>query len=209
MRQEEAADLRMQLEQHLRQAAAEEAPDSDEAALAHGREVWTSCEALTSGGALTLAPQTCLLFCQNADEVLWPSALARRANPIHVIVSPSATMITMPTSWQHRILAACKRRAMRSCQPAMVTWWGAAAMPGLAGELTESLRQLLEPTRARRLAGDFRTGKRLSMRKVVAYIASHFRRDKIWLRRTRPDQRQYQVNTLNCPKQKSCLLVKF
>ena len=28
---------------------------------------------------------------------------------------------------------------------------------------------------------------------VVAYIASHYRRDKIWLRRTRPDQRQYQV----------------
>lgn len=67
---------------------------------------------------------------------------------------------------------------------------------GLAGELTESLRQLLEPTRARRLAGDFRTGKRLAMRKVVAYIASRFRRDKIWLRRTRPDQRQYQVCSL-------------
>jgi midasin len=31
------------------------------------------------------------------------------------------------------------------------------------------------------------------MRKVIAYIASHFRKDKIWLRRTRPDQRTYQV----------------
>ena len=28
---------------------------------------------------------------------------------------------------------------------------------------------------------------------MVAYIASHFRKDKIWLRRTRPDKRQYQV----------------
>jgi hypothetical protein len=52
---------------------------------------------------------------------------------------------------------------------------------------------VLEPTRASRLAGDFRTGKRLAMRKVIAYIASHFRKDKIWLRRTRPDQRTYQA----------------
>ena len=64
---------------------------------------------------------------------------------------------------------------------------------GLAGELTEQLRLLLEPTKASKLAGDFRTGKRISMRKVIAYIASHFRKDKIWLRRTRPDKRTYQV----------------
>ncbi len=35
------------------------------------------------------------------------------------------------------------------------------------------------------------------MRKVIAYIASHFRKDKIWLRRTRPDQRTYQARP--CP----------
>ena len=64
---------------------------------------------------------------------------------------------------------------------------------GLAGDLTEQLRVLLEPTKASRLAGDYRSGKRISMRKVVAYIASNFRKDKIWLRRTRPDKRQYQV----------------
>ncbi|KAK9820997.1 hypothetical protein WJX81_006213, partial [Elliptochloris bilobata] len=68
-----------------------------------------------------------------------------------------------------------------------------ALTSGLAGELAEQLRAILEPTRARRLAGDYRTGKRLAMRKVIAYIASHFRKDKIWLRRTRPDQRTYQV----------------
>lgn len=28
---------------------------------------------------------------------------------------------------------------------------------------------------------------------VIGYIASHFRKDKIWLRRTRPDKRRYQV----------------
>ena len=41
-----------------------------------------------------------------------------------------------------------------------------ALTAGLAGELTEQLRLLLEPTRASRLAGDFRSGKRISMRKV-------------------------------------------
>jgi midasin len=28
---------------------------------------------------------------------------------------------------------------------------------------------------------------------VIPYIASHFRRDKIWLRRTKPNKRNYQV----------------
>jgi midasin len=31
------------------------------------------------------------------------------------------------------------------------------------------------------------------MKKVIGYIASHFRKDKIWMRRTRPDKRRYQV----------------
>lgn len=41
--------------------------------------------------------------------------------------------------------------------------------------------------------GDYRTGKRLNMRKVIAYVASQFRKDKIWLRRTQPSKRQYQI----------------
>ena len=31
------------------------------------------------------------------------------------------------------------------------------------------------------------------MRKVIPYIASQYRKDKIWLRRTKPSQRRYQV----------------
>jgi midasin len=31
------------------------------------------------------------------------------------------------------------------------------------------------------------------MRKVIPYIASNFRKDKIWLRRTKPHSRDYQV----------------
>ena len=43
------------------------------------------------------------------------------------------------------------------------------------------------------MQGDYRTGKRIAMRKVIPYIASGFRKDKIWLRRTKPSKRQYQI----------------
>ncbi|XP_064473273.1 midasin-like [Ornithodoros turicata] len=67
------------------------------------------------------------------------------------------------------------------------------AVAPLVQELCEQLRLVLEPTKASKLRGDFRTGKRLNMRKVIAYIASQFRKDKIWLRRTRPSRRHYHV----------------
>lgn len=63
----------------------------------------------------------------------------------------------------------------------------------LSYTLCEQLRLILEPTLATRLKGDFRTGKRLNMKKVIGYIASDYTKDKIWLRRTKPSQREYQV----------------
>lgn len=63
----------------------------------------------------------------------------------------------------------------------------------LSLQLTEQLRLILEPTLATRLRGDYRTGKRLNMKKIIPYIASEFKKDKIWLRRTKPSKRQYQV----------------
>lgn len=62
-----------------------------------------------------------------------------------------------------------------------------------AMRLCEQLRLILEPTLATRLRGDYRTGKRINMRKVIPYVASGFRKDKIWLRRTKPAKRAYQV----------------
>jgi midasin len=59
--------------------------------------------------------------------------------------------------------------------------------------LCEQLRLVLEPTLATRLRGDYRSGKRINMRKVIGYVASGFRKDKIWLRRTKPAKREYQV----------------
>ncbi|XP_038723701.1 midasin [Tripterygium wilfordii] len=63
----------------------------------------------------------------------------------------------------------------------------------LSHELAEQLRLIMEPTIASKLQGDYKTGKRINMKKVIPYIASHYRKDKIWLRRTRPNKRDYQV----------------
>ncbi|PAV56425.1 hypothetical protein WR25_12689 [Diploscapter pachys] len=63
----------------------------------------------------------------------------------------------------------------------------------LAGELAEKLRLVLEPQRANRMQGDYRTGKRLNMRRLVTYIASEYRKDRIWMRRTKKAQKEYQV----------------
>lgn len=63
----------------------------------------------------------------------------------------------------------------------------------LARDLCEQLRLVLEPTQATRMKGDFRTGRRINMRKVIPYIASQFRKDKIWMRRTKPSKREYQI----------------
>lgn len=60
-------------------------------------------------------------------------------------------------------------------------------------ELCEQLRLLLEPTQRTKYSGDYRTGKRLNMKRIIPYIASDFRKDRIWLRRLKPSKRQYQV----------------
>ena len=62
-----------------------------------------------------------------------------------------------------------------------------------AADLCEQPRLVLEATVAAKMRGDFRTGKRLNMRKIIPFIASGFRKDKIWMRRVEPDQRNYQV----------------
>ncbi|KAG4076908.1 hypothetical protein HA402_015895 [Bradysia odoriphaga] len=63
-----------------------------------------------------------------------------------------------------------------------------------ARELCEQLRLILEPTKCTRLKGDYRTGRRINMKKIIPYIASQFRKDKIWLRRTKPAQRDYKIS---------------
>ncbi|KAL9073027.1 MAG: hypothetical protein Q9157_004900 [Trypethelium eluteriae] len=59
--------------------------------------------------------------------------------------------------------------------------------------LTEHLRLILTPTRATKMRGDFRTGKRLNMKRIIPYVASQYKRDKIWMRRSVPSKRAYQI----------------
>ncbi|KAK8430364.1 hypothetical protein IWX49DRAFT_527495 [Phyllosticta citricarpa] len=63
----------------------------------------------------------------------------------------------------------------------------------LSQSLTEQLRLILAPTLATKMRGGHRTGKRLNMKAIIPYIASQYKRDKIWLRRSLPSKRAYQI----------------
>ncbi|PBP24206.1 ATPase [Diplocarpon rosae] len=63
----------------------------------------------------------------------------------------------------------------------------------LSISLTEQLRLILAPTLATKMRGDFRTGKRLNIKRIIPYIASQYKRDKIWMRRSVPSKRSYQI----------------
>ena len=104
--------------------------------------------------------------------------------------------------------ATCPITDAKSVELAVKTWQESGHPDSGAGEmwrlydsltqdlsfaLCEQLRLILEPTLATRLRGDYSTGKRLNMRKIISYIASDYTKDKIWLRRTRPSQREYQI----------------
>lgn len=89
------------------------------------------------------------------------------------------------------VVGRCNRRSEAEVRR-LWSWLEMSTAP-LAASLCESLRTILEPTLKGRLQGHYRTGKRISMRKVIPFIASNYRRDKIWLRRTKPSKREYQV----------------
>mmetsp|Transcript_23035 Transcript_23035/g.26418 ORF Transcript_23035/g.26418 Transcript_23035/m.26418 type:complete len:96 (+) Transcript_23035:47-334(+) len=55
------------------------------------------------------------------------------------------------------------------------------------------MRMILEPTEKSKLKGDYKTGKRINIKKIIPFIASNYRNDKIWLRREMPFKRDYRV----------------
>ncbi|KAM7223879.1 hypothetical protein V8F06_000895 [Rhypophila decipiens] len=63
----------------------------------------------------------------------------------------------------------------------------------LALSLASQLRLILTPSQATKLSGAYKTGKRLRIRSIISYIASDFKRDKIWMRRAIPTKRTYQI----------------
>jgi midasin len=86
------------------------------------------------------------------------------------------------------------REGQNEAESADEVWRHLESLTGeYSRELCEMLRLVLEPTLATRLQGGYRTGKRIDMKKVIPYIASDFRKDRIWMRRTKPSKRQYQI----------------
>ena len=82
----------------------------------------------------------------------------------------------------------------KSLEEALRLWSHYEAMTrDLSLFLTERLRLILAPTLATKMRGDFRTGKRLNIKRIIPYIASNFKRDKIWMRRSIPSKRSYQI----------------
>lgn len=57
--------------------------------------------------------------------------------------------------------------------------------------LTSLLRIVLESNRNNKYKGDFKSGKKLNLKKIVPYIASDFKRDKIWMKRVKNDKKEY------------------
>ena len=63
----------------------------------------------------------------------------------------------------------------------------------LAFQLIEKLRLILNPTHATKYRGGYKSGNRLNMKAVMRFYASNFREDKIFMRRSVPQKRGYQI----------------
>lgn len=110
---------------------------------------------------------------QNADSESEIDEVDERLSVVHINDSPDLDQ-------SREAARALWQKHVSSTQP-------------FASMLTEQLRLILAPTLATRLRGDFRTGKRLNMKRIIPYIASGYKKDKIWMRRTVPTKRSYQL----------------
>jgi len=76
----------------------------------------------------------------------------------------------------------------------LITWFALErSHEATIAHLSRRLEPVLEYNQMTRFAGDFRTGKRLHMRRLIDYVASNYTRDRIWMRRIRPDRRRYDI----------------
>ena len=57
----------------------------------------------------------------------------------------------------------------------------------------DSIEQMLDFNTVSRYLPKFKTGKRLSMRKVIQWIASDQRKDRIWMHKFTPDARRWEI----------------
>ncbi|KAL8853100.1 MAG: hypothetical protein Q9221_001982 [Calogaya cf. arnoldii] len=100
----------------------------------------------------------------------------------------------LPTSLSLTNLGPPSPSTTRSFTSALALWnHHSSTTHPLSLILTEQLRLILSPTLATKMRGDFRTGKRLNIKRIIPYIASDYKRDKIWMRRSIPSKRNYQI----------------
>ncbi|EAQ89112.1 hypothetical protein CHGG_05731 [Chaetomium globosum CBS 148.51] len=86
------------------------------------------------------------------------------------------------------------KTALRDYNEALDMWSAfQSKTQALSQSLSSQLRLILTPTQSTKLSGSFRTGKRLNIKKIIPYIASSYKRDKIWMRRAIPSKRAYQI----------------
>ncbi|KAI0400957.1 hypothetical protein F4802DRAFT_619434 [Xylaria palmicola] len=83
---------------------------------------------------------------------------------------------------------------LRDYEESMQTWTSFQSKThSLSLALTSQLRLILTPSQSTKLSGSYRTGKRLNIKRIIPYIASSYKRDKIWMRRAIPTKRSYQI----------------
>ncbi|XP_072942545.1 midasin [Epargyreus clarus] len=129
------------------------------------------------------------------DTVLTETVPRGRDTTYHTRVDDTQERADDITLEQYVSMRGCMTESRIQGGAAAASAWRSAwtlAAPA-ARALCERLRLVLEPTGRSRKAGDFRTGRSINMRRVIPYIASHFRKDRIWLRRTKPAKRDYKI----------------
>ena len=175
-----------------------EVPDRSREALDHedsdeqiGAAVENEMEDVLEGKSVSEGPAT-----QSTPGIV----VARRQEPIHQTPDPlppieepeDLTDLNKDLSVTH--LQSHEDAARSNIDTAHNLW---AQYENIVSDLsytfTERLRLVLAPTLATKLRGDYRTGKRLNMKRIIPYIASNYKRDKIWMRRSVPSKRNYQI----------------
>lgn len=58
-------------------------------------------------------------------------------------------------------------------------------------KLINLLRVVLDSNKVSKYKGDYKSGKKLNLKKIIPYIASDFRKDRIWMKRQRSDKKEY------------------
>ncbi|KAL9023707.1 MAG: hypothetical protein Q9180_008134, partial [Flavoplaca navasiana] len=131
----------------------------------------------------------------NPSTFIGPNSNQRQPqDPKSTNLDNDPSLHDLPTSLSLTNLNPPSSSTTRSPSSSLALWnHHSATTHPLAQTLTSQLHLILTPTLATKMRGDFRTGKRLNIKRIIPYIASDYKRDKIWMRRSVPSKRNYQI----------------